>query len=159
MTDLVRIYLTCAFIVDDLVRVYLTCAFIVDDLVRIYLTCTFIVDDLVRIYLTCAFIVDNFRVSHCSGSTLWKVMDLSDAIFHGLLNIIYNQVLAFQKNCSTLYNQEQAFTKSLVWQADQDLRCTHVQCTLYKGFYSTVQATSRNSYQTVRTHRLVCVFT
>ena len=24
-------------------------------------------------------------------------MDWSDAIFHGLLNIIYNQVLAFQK--------------------------------------------------------------
>ena len=32
--------------------------------------------------------VDDLRVWYWSGSTLWKVMDWSNAIFHGLLNII-----------------------------------------------------------------------
>ena len=32
--------------------------------------------------------IDNFRVCHCSGRTLCKVMDWSCAIFHGLLNVM-----------------------------------------------------------------------
>ena len=37
--------------------------------------------------------VDNLNFCHCSGSTLWKVMDLSNVIFHRLLNVIKT------KNC------------------------------------------------------------
>ena len=32
--------------------------------------------------------VNNLSICYCSGSILWKVIDWSYAIFHGLLNII-----------------------------------------------------------------------
>ena len=46
----------------------------------------------------------HFRICHRSGSTLRKVMDWSNDIFHGLYNVIYNQVLTVTKTLSTLWH-------------------------------------------------------
>ena len=31
---------------------------------------------------------NNFGICHCPGSTLWKLIDCSNAVLHGLLNVI-----------------------------------------------------------------------
>ena len=42
--------------------------------------------------------VDNLRAWYCSVSTLWKVMDWSNAIVHGLLNVTVTKYLLSQSS-------------------------------------------------------------
>ena len=70
--------------------------------------------------------IDNLRGCHCSGSTLWKVTDWSNAIFMDY-SILYNQVLAFIKSLVYGKSRQNFFLKAKTCMNHLPVMCSQVQ--------------------------------